>query len=185
MESKGRQACKGAPWVIEAQALAAIRIGRPHLLADRVDHQNVALVMAYGLALPGGRRMIRMGHVHAHMAYLMVRKVEQGDLVLPRRPVRIRPKAAPVGPWSFWRMNWSGSPSTTTSNELKPWRKDMWCIPQVDGEFVARMEDVLDLCAEAPDPKRPVVCFDESPTQLIGEVRQPIKAEPARSSAMT
>src|SRR5207244_2314681 len=30
-------------------------------------------------------------------------------------------------------------------NELKPWRKDMWCIPQVDGEFVARMEDVLDL----------------------------------------
>jgi hypothetical protein len=46
-------------------------------------------------------------------------------------------------------------------NELKPWRKDMWCIPQVDGEFVARMEDVLDLYAEAPDPKRPVVCFDE------------------------
>ena len=28
---------------------------------------------------------------------------------------------------------------------LRPWRKDMWCIPQVDGEFVARMEDVLDL----------------------------------------
>jgi transposase len=65
-------------------------------------------------------------------------------------------------------------------NELKPWRKDMWCIPQVDGEFVARMEDVLDLYAEAPDPKRPVVCFDESPTQLIGEVRQPIKAAPGR-----
>ena len=52
-------------------------------------------------------------------------------------------------------------------NDLKPWRKDMWCIPQVDGEYVARMEDVLDLYAEAPDPKRPVVCFDESPTQLI------------------
>jgi len=58
-------------------------------------------------------------------------------------------------------------------NELKPWRKDMWCIPQVDGEFVARMEDVLDLYAQEPDPKRPVICFDESPTQLIGEVRQP------------
>ena len=65
-------------------------------------------------------------------------------------------------------------------NELKPWRKDMWCIPQVDGEFVARMEDVLDLYAEAPDPKRPVVCFDESPTQLIGEVRQPIEAKPGQ-----
>jgi transposase len=63
-------------------------------------------------------------------------------------------------------------------NKLKPWRKDMWCIPQVDAEYVARMEDVLDLYAEPPDPKRPVVCFDESPTQLIGEVREPIPAEP-------
>src|SRR5246500_5868140 len=48
-------------------------------------------------------------------------------------------------------------------NELKPWRKDMWCIPHDDSDFVARMEDVLDLYAEAPDPRRPVVCFDESP----------------------
>ena len=65
-------------------------------------------------------------------------------------------------------------------NDLKPWRKDMWCIPQVDGEYVARMEDVLDLYAEQPDPKRPVVCFDESPTQLVGEVRQPIPAAPGQ-----
>jgi hypothetical protein len=42
------------------------------------------------------------------------------------------------------------------------------------------MEDVLDLYAEAPDPKRPVVCFDESPTQLIGEVRRPISATPGQ-----
>ncbi len=65
-------------------------------------------------------------------------------------------------------------------NDIKPWRKDMWCIPQVNGEYVARMEDVLDLYAEAPDPKRPVVCFDESPVQLIGEVRQPIPAKPGQ-----
>jgi len=65
-------------------------------------------------------------------------------------------------------------------NGLKPWRKDMWCIPKVDGEYVARMEDVLDLYAEAPDPTRPVVCFDESPVQLIGEVRRPIPAEPGQ-----
>ena len=65
-------------------------------------------------------------------------------------------------------------------NELKPWRRDMWCIPEVDGTYVARMEDVLDLYAEPLDPKRPVVCFDESPTQLIGEVRQPIPAAPGQ-----
>jgi transposase len=65
-------------------------------------------------------------------------------------------------------------------SDLKPWRRDMWCIPQVDADYVARMEDVLDLYAEAPDPKRPVVCFDESPMQLIGEVRQPIPAAPGQ-----
>src|SRR6202162_3616372 len=52
-------------------------------------------------------------------------------------------------------------------NDLKPWRRDMWCIPQVDGEYVARMEDVLNLYAEQPDPQRPVICFAESPTQII------------------
>jgi transposase len=65
-------------------------------------------------------------------------------------------------------------------NDLKPWRKDMWCIPQIDADYVARMEDVLDLYVEAPDPKRPVVCVDESPIQLIGEVRQPIPATPGQ-----
>ncbi len=50
-------------------------------------------------------------------------------------------------------------------NDLKPWRKDMWCIPKVDAAYVACMEDVLDLYAEPCDPRRPVICFDESPTQ--------------------
>ena len=70
-------------------------------------------------------------------------------------------------------------------NHLKPWRKDMWCIPKVDAEYVARMEDVLDLYAEQLDPKRPVVCFDESPTQLIGSGNSRSLAAPGRSSAST
>ena len=76
------------------------------------------------------------------------------------------------------------SPATVgrrlAENHLKPWRKDMWCIPKVDAEYVARMEDVLDLYAEAPDPSRPVICFDESPIHLIGEARQPIPAKPGQ-----
>ena len=68
-------------------------------------------------------------------------------------------------------------------NDLKPWRKDMWCIPQVDGEYVARMEDVLDLYAEALDPSRPVVCFDEKPgaTYRRGPSANSGKAGPART----
>lgn len=65
-------------------------------------------------------------------------------------------------------------------NELKPWQRKMWCIPKVDAEFVARMEDVLDLYAEGPNRKRPVICFDETPTQLIGEARVPVPAQPGQ-----
>jgi transposase len=64
--------------------------------------------------------------------------------------------------------------------DLKPWLQKMWCVPKVDGEYVARMEDVLELYAEAPDPLRPVVCFDETPRQLIGEARIPVRAEPGK-----
>jgi transposase len=64
--------------------------------------------------------------------------------------------------------------------ELKPWQEKMWCIPKVDAEFVARMEDVLDLYAEEPDEKHPVVCFDETPRQLIGEARVPVAAKPGQ-----
>lgn len=65
-------------------------------------------------------------------------------------------------------------------NELKPWKEKMWCIPQVDGEFVARMEDVLDLYAETPPKDAPVVCFDESPLQLLAETRERVPAGPGR-----
>ena len=36
-------------------------------------------------------------------------------------------------------------PPIEAAPELKPWKKKEWCIPKVSGEFVARMEDVLDL----------------------------------------
>ena len=65
-------------------------------------------------------------------------------------------------------------------NKLKPWQRKMWCIPKVDAEFVARMEDVLELYSEAPDRRRPVVSFDETPRQLIGEARVPVAARPGK-----
>jgi len=58
--------------------------------------------------------------------------------------------------------------------------KKEWCIPSVGPDFVWRMEDVLDLYAEPLDPKRPQVCFDERPCQLLGEVLAPMEARPGR-----
>ena len=50
----------------------------------------------------------------------------------------------------------------------------------MSAEFVAHMEDVLDLYAEPYDPQRPVVCFDETSTQLLADTRPPLLAQPGR-----
>ena len=45
---------------------------------------------------------------------------------------------------------------------------------------MAHMEDVLDLYAEPYDPQRPLVCFDETSTQLLADTRPPLRAQPGR-----
>ena len=50
---------------------------------------------------------------------------------------------------------------------------------------MAAMEDVLDLYAEPYDPQRPVVCFDETSTQLLADVREPLPAKPGRPGVRT
>jgi DDE superfamily endonuclease len=55
----------------------------------------------------------------------------------------------------------------------------MWCIPETpSAEFVFHMEDVLEVYHRPYDPKRPVVCVDETFKQLIGETRQPLPPRP-------
>lgn len=55
----------------------------------------------------------------------------------------------------------------------------MWVIPpEKNAEFVACMEDILDLYQQPYDPKKPLVCMDEQPVQLIKEKRKPIPARP-------
>ncbi|MFR4453896.1 MAG: IS630 family transposase [Blautia hansenii] len=64
-------------------------------------------------------------------------------------------------------------------NELRPHLNDYWCIPpKEDAEFIACMEDVLDVYELAYDPMRPVVCMDEKPYQLLGETREPLPMRP-------
>ena len=62
--------------------------------------------------------------------------------------------------------------------------KKCWVIPpQQNAEFVACMEDVLDLYQQPYDPDYPVICMDEKPYQLLGETRPPIpmkKGQPKR-----
>lgn len=58
-----------------------------------------------------------------------------------------------------------------------------WCIPpKQNAEFVARMEDVLEVYHRPHDPKRPLVCMDETNKQLIGQVRDPVPPKPGRAA---
>jgi hypothetical protein len=57
----------------------------------------------------------------------------------------------------------------------------MWCIPpEQDAAFVCPMEQVLEVYKRPYDPRRPVVCMDEQPGQLVSEARRPIPAAPGR-----
>jgi hypothetical protein len=61
--------------------------------------------------------------------------------------------------------------------------KKQWCIGTITAEYLARMEDILHLYRQPLDAKRPVVCFDEMPVQLLDDVVAPLpmKADrPAR-----
>jgi hypothetical protein len=53
--------------------------------------------------------------------------------------------------------------------------------PKENAEFVAAMEDVLEVYRRPYDPQRPVVCLDEQSKQLVKETRQPIAAKPGRN----
>jgi transposase len=65
--------------------------------------------------------------------------------------------------------------------DLKPWQKRMWCIADVTPDFIAQMEAILDLYAEPRDRKRPLVCFDETLRQLVGQTREPLPARPGQT----
>jgi hypothetical protein len=53
--------------------------------------------------------------------------------------------------------------------------------PKENADFVAAMEDVLEVYRRPYDPQRPVVCLDEQSKQLVKETRDAIPAKPGRN----
>jgi hypothetical protein len=66
-------------------------------------------------------------------------------------------------------------------NELKPWLVPRWCIGKITGDYSWPREDILSLYAAPYDRSRPVLCVDERPCQLIGDVLAPRPMKPGRS----
>lgn len=53
----------------------------------------------------------------------------------------------------------------------------MWCIGQITGDYLANMEDILDIYASPAFPGIVRLCFDERPCQLLDNVLTPIPAK--------
>jgi len=56
----------------------------------------------------------------------------------------------------------------------------MWCVAQLDEEYIARMEDVLAVYEKPLSELGPVVCIDEKPVVMHREVRPPVAMRPGR-----
>lgn len=63
-------------------------------------------------------------------------------------------------------------------HDLKPWREKMWCVPRLNEEYIARMEDVLAIYEKPYNSSEPVVCLDEKPVQLLDHSRDPQPMRP-------
>jgi transposase len=58
----------------------------------------------------------------------------------------------------------------------------MWCVPELDEEYIGKMEDVLETYEKPYDPAEPVVCLDEKPITLHADVRPSSPATPGREA---
>src|SRR5271157_1490586 len=56
----------------------------------------------------------------------------------------------------------------------------MWCVAELNADYIQKMEDVLAVYEKPYNPAEPVVCLDEKPVSLHADVRAPIPAKPGK-----
>src|SRR5260370_7991896 len=58
----------------------------------------------------------------------------------------------------------------------------MWCVAELNEDYIAKMEDVLETYEQPYHPQEPVVCLDEKPVTLHADVRPASAAAPGREA---
>jgi len=66
------------------------------------------------------------------------------------------------------------------SHDLKPCGKKMWCVAELNKEYLQKMEDVLATYEKPYNPAEPVICLDEKPISLHADVRPSTPAKPGK-----
>ena len=155
---------------------AEVEVGRATVERVRKRFVEEGLAASLDPRRPDNPREHKIdGEVEAHLVALACSCPTRGQGPLELAPPGRQADRAGIPARGLSR---DGSPSLE-ANELAPWRKQEWVIPPEQcAEFVYHMEDVLDVYARPFDPKRPLVCLDELPKQLIGETRSPLPPLP-------
>ena len=141
------------------------------------DGLEVALMPKKPAGRP--RRRVLDGRAEAHLLALACSEAPEGRESALEHEALGRPDGR-AGPCRGRLLR--DRPAHAQKNALKPHLKRQWVIPPPkNAAFVWRMEEVLDLYEEPYDALRPVICFDERPCQLIGDVvREPLPMKPGR-----
>ncbi len=58
----------------------------------------------------------------------------------------------------------------------------MWCVAELNEDYITKMEDVLKTYEKPYDPQQPVLCLDEKPVTLHADVRPVSPAVPGREA---
>ncbi len=58
----------------------------------------------------------------------------------------------------------------------------MWGVTDLDDDYIANMEDVLEVYERPYDPQQPLICLDEKPITLHADVRPATPAVPGREA---
>ena len=56
----------------------------------------------------------------------------------------------------------------------------MWCVAELDEDYIRRMEDILAVYEKPLSEREPVVCIDEKPVVLHADLRPPLAMRPGR-----
>src|SRR6516164_9957110 len=102
-----------------------------------------------------------------------------------------RLRAVPAGPCGWWRRKpssagwwrrWDARPFGCCCGIMTSSRggKKMWCVAELNEDYIARMEEILAVYEKPLREREPVVCMDEKPVVLHQEVRPPRAMRPGQ-----
>src|ERR1039458_5164985 len=96
-----------------------------------------------------------------------------------------RPPRSTLFPYTtLFRSNWSPGQdarqfgSCCKNTTFSRGGEKMWCIAELDDEYIKAMEDVLEVYERPLSAEEPVVCVEEKPVTLHNDVREPLPMKP-------